>query len=98
MNGGAAKLGHMDFPIIFKCPRTDMTVQHLLADEAAFADEYKAVVREAPMQKFVLKLLLTSLVFRRGSKRIEGAQLVASLLTLVVIISVGLYVWAHGLY
>jgi hypothetical protein len=50
------------------------------------------------MQKFVLKLLLASLVFRTGSKRIEGAQLVASLLTLVVIISVGLYVWAQGLY
>ena len=50
------------------------------------------------MQKFVIKLLLTSLVFRRGSKRIEGAQLVASLLTLVVIVSVGLYVWAHGMY
>jgi hypothetical protein len=50
------------------------------------------------MQKFGLKLLLASLVFPRGSKRIEGAQLVTSLLTLVVIISVGLYVWAHELY
>lgn len=50
------------------------------------------------VQKFVLKLLLTSLVFRKGSKRIEGAQLAATLLTLFVIISVGLYVWAHGLY
>ena len=69
-------------------------------DEEAISSTHKPVsrVRLRNMQKFILKLLLTSLVFRRGSKRIEGAQLVASLLTLVVIISVGLYVWAHRLY
>jgi len=50
------------------------------------------------MQKFALKLLLTSLVVRRRSKRIDGAQLAASLVTLVVIVSVGLYVWTHGPY
>jgi hypothetical protein len=50
------------------------------------------------MQKFALKLLLTSLIVRRGSKRIDGAQLAAPLLTLAVIILVGLYVWSHGQY
>jgi hypothetical protein len=50
------------------------------------------------MQKFAFKLLLTNLIVRRGSKRIDGAQLAASLLTLVVIVSVGLYVWSHGQY
>jgi hypothetical protein len=50
------------------------------------------------MQKFVLKLLLTNLIVRRGSKRIDGAQLVASLLTLILIFLVGLYVWSHGQY
>ena len=50
------------------------------------------------MQKFVLKLLLTSLVFRRKSRRLGGAQFVASILTLVVIASVGIYVWARGPY
>jgi hypothetical protein len=50
------------------------------------------------MQKFAVKLLLTSLIARRGSKRINGPQLAASLLTLVVIVVVGLYVWSHGQY
>jgi hypothetical protein len=50
------------------------------------------------MQKFALKLLLTGLIVRRGSKRIDGVQLAASLLTLVVIVLVGLYVWSHGQY
>jgi hypothetical protein len=50
------------------------------------------------MQKFALRLLLTSLIVRRGSKRIDGAQLAASLLTLVVIVLVGLYMWSHGEY
>ena len=50
------------------------------------------------MQKFALKLLLTNLIVRRGSKRIDGAQLVASLLTLILIFLVGLYVWSHGQY
>jgi hypothetical protein len=48
------------------------------------------------MQKFALKLLLTNLTVRRGSKRIDGAQLAASLLTLTVIVLIGLYVWSHG--
>jgi hypothetical protein len=50
------------------------------------------------MQKFALKLLLTSLIVRRGSKRIDGAQLAASLLSMVVIVVAGLYVWSHGQY
>jgi hypothetical protein len=50
------------------------------------------------MQKLAVKLLLTSLIARQGSKRIDGTQLAASLLTLVVIVLVGLYVWSHGQY
>jgi hypothetical protein len=50
------------------------------------------------MQKFALKLLLTSLIVRRGSKRVDGAQLAASLLTLVGIVLVGLYIWSHDQY
>ena len=50
------------------------------------------------MPKFALKMLLTSLIVRRGSKRVDGAQLGASILTLVVIVLVGLYVWSHGQY
>lgn len=50
------------------------------------------------MQKFALKFLLTSLIVGRGSKRLDGAQLATSLLTLVVIVLVGLYVWSHGQY
>lgn len=37
----------MDRPIIFKCPRTGMNVQHFLADEPTSAGEYKAVVCQA---------------------------------------------------
>lgn len=50
------------------------------------------------MQKFALKMLLTNMVLKRRSKRVDGAQFVASLLTLVAIVSVGLYIWAHGPY
>ena len=50
------------------------------------------------MQKFALKLLLTNLAVRRGSKRIGGAQLAASLLTLAGLVLVGLHVWSHGQY
>lgn len=50
------------------------------------------------MQKFALKLLLTNLLVRRGSKRGDGAQFVASLLTLLLIASVGIYLWVHGPY
>jgi hypothetical protein len=57
-----------------------------------------AMSRSRVMQKFALKFLLTSLIVRRGSKRINGAQLAASLLTVVVIVLVGLYVWSHGQY
>jgi hypothetical protein len=47
------------------------------------------------MHKFALKLLLTSLFVRRGSKRIDGAQMAALLLILVVIVLAGLYMWSH---
>ena len=50
------------------------------------------------MQKFAFKLLLTSLAIKRRSKRIDGAQFVASLLTLVVLVAVGLYIWSRGPY
>ena len=50
------------------------------------------------MQKFALKLLLTSLMFRRRSNRLDGAQLVAWLLTTAVIVFVGIYLWVHGPY
>jgi hypothetical protein len=57
-----------------------------------------AHLKVAHMQKFALKLLLTSLIVRRGSKRIDGAQLATSLLSMVVIVVAGLYVWSHGQY
>jgi hypothetical protein len=50
------------------------------------------------MQRFALKLLLTRLIVQQGAKRIDGAQLAASLAKLVVIVLVGLYVWSHGQY
>jgi hypothetical protein len=49
------------------------------------------------VRKFALKFLLTNLVVRRRSKRFDGAQLAASLLTLLVIVF-GLYVWSHDQY
>jgi hypothetical protein len=52
----------------------------------------------AEMQKIALKMLLTGLIARRGSKRINAAQLTASLLMLVVLLFVGLYIWSHGAY
>jgi hypothetical protein len=55
-----------------------------------------ATAKSGIMQKFALKLLLTGLIVRRGSKRIDGAQFAASLLALIVIALVGLYVWSHG--
>ena len=48
------------------------------------------------MQKIALKLLLTRLVIKRRSKRFEGVQVVTTFITLAVIVSVGIYVWAHG--
>ena len=37
----------MDRPIIFKCPRTGMNVQHFLVDEPASAGEYKGIICQA---------------------------------------------------
>jgi hypothetical protein len=50
------------------------------------------------MPKIALRFLLTSLIARRGSKRMDGTQLAASLLTLAVVVVVGLYLWSHGQY
>ena len=57
-----------------------------------------ATPRSRIMPKFAIKLLLTSLIVRRGSKRMDGAQLAAALLMLVAIVLVGLYLWSHGQY
>jgi hypothetical protein len=49
------------------------------------------------MQKFALKMLLTSLtVSRSPSRRIRGMQVVTAVLTLFLLATVGLYLWAHG--
>jgi len=48
------------------------------------------------MQKFALKMLLTSLVFRGRSKRIRGIQVATTLITLVVLVSVGIYLFVRG--
>jgi hypothetical protein len=48
--------------------------------------------------KFALKMLLTGLAVRHGSRRSDGVQLAASLLTLAVIVLAGLYIWSHGQY
>ena len=51
------------------------------------------------MQKFALKMLLTSLtVHRSSSRRIRGMQVVTSILTLILLAAVGLYIWTHGGY
>lgn len=51
------------------------------------------------MQRFALKMLLTSLtVGRSPSRRIRGVQVVTTVLTLVLLATVGLYIWAHGGY
>jgi hypothetical protein len=50
------------------------------------------------MPKFALKMLLTGLTVRRGSRRTDGVQFVATLLTLAVIVLAGLYIWLHGPY
>jgi hypothetical protein len=49
------------------------------------------------MQKLALKLLLTNLVFARASKRVDGIQLVTTLMTMGLIVFVGLYAWTHSL-
>jgi hypothetical protein len=50
-----------------------------------------------PMQKFALKMLLTSLtVGRSSSRRVRGVQVVTAVLTLFLLVTVGLYIWAHG--
>jgi len=49
------------------------------------------------MQRFALKMLLTSLtVGRSSSQRIRGIQAATAVLTLVLLAAVGIYVWAHG--
>jgi hypothetical protein len=49
------------------------------------------------MQRFALKMLLTSLTVRRSSsRRIRGVQVVTAALTLVMLATVGLYIWVHG--
>jgi membrane-anchored protein YejM (alkaline phosphatase superfamily) len=49
------------------------------------------------MPKFALKMLLTSLtVGRSTSRRIRGVQVVTAVLTLLLLATVGLYIWAHG--
>jgi len=50
------------------------------------------------MQKFALKLMLTNLVTTRASKRPDGIKLVTTLMTIVLIVFVGLYAWAHSFY
>lgn len=51
------------------------------------------------MSKFALKMLLTSLtVGRSSSRRIRGVQVATTVLTLVLLATVGLYIWAHGGY
>jgi hypothetical protein len=49
------------------------------------------------MQKFALKMLLTSLTIgRSSSQRIRGVQVIMAVLTLFLLAIVGLYIWAHG--
>jgi len=49
------------------------------------------------MQRFALKMLLTSLtVGRSSSGRIRGIQVLTAVLTLFLLAAVGLYIWAHG--
>jgi hypothetical protein len=50
------------------------------------------------MPKFALKMLLSGLALRRGSRRNDGVQFAAALLTLAVIVLAGLYIWSHGQY
>ena len=72
---------------------------HILSSIQSLARAGSArAATSGPMQKFALKLLLTSLAIKRRSKRIDGAQFVASLLTLVVLVAVGLYIWSRGPY
>jgi hypothetical protein len=49
------------------------------------------------VQKFALKMLLTSLtVGQSPSRRIRGVQVATAALTLVLLAAVGLYIRAHG--
>jgi hypothetical protein len=49
------------------------------------------------MQKFALKMLLTSFtVGRSSSRRIRGVQVITAVLTLFLLATAGLYIWAHG--
>jgi hypothetical protein len=49
------------------------------------------------MAKFALRALLASLATGR-SKPTDGVRAAMALLTLVLIVLVGLYIWSHGGY
>ncbi len=68
------------------------------ADSAAWFEQAHAHCREVKLQKFALKMLLTSLTVRRRSGRIRGVEVVTTLLTLALLVAVGVYIWAHGGY
>ncbi len=72
---------------------------HLRADDALNLGPARARLppQGQPMQKFALKMLLTGLtVGRSSSRRIRGIQFVTAVLTLFLLATVGLYIWAHG--
>jgi hypothetical protein len=50
------------------------------------------------MQKFALKLLLTRLLSTKASSRVDGIELVTTLMTMALIVFVGLYAWTHSFY
>ena len=50
------------------------------------------------MKRFALKLLLTTRVLRRGSGRLDPAELVTWLLTVVVFVFIGVLLWVRGPY
>ena len=77
------------------------TAGHLRAHDALRLSPAQARLpsQSQPMQKFALKMLLTSLtVSRSSSRRIRGVQVVTAVLTLFLLVTVGLYIWAHGGY
>ena len=48
------------------------------------------------MQKFVLRMLLTSRVLRRPSARVGDAQAIAALMTMIFLVLVGIYAWIRS--
>jgi hypothetical protein len=50
------------------------------------------------MQRFAIRLLLTSLLSRRSSKRLDGMQVITSLMTAALILFVGLYAWTRSFH